>query len=60
MKIPNESQLTNKLVTMLKQDWHGKKGHLADNEMFKYCKFYTGNFWKNLATSGTQTPPLEK
>jgi large subunit ribosomal protein L33 len=22
--------------------------NLADNEMFKYCQFYTGNFWKEL------------
>jgi aconitase B len=26
--------------------WSGKKGYLTDNEMFKYCQFYTGGFWK--------------
>ncbi|VVM18011.1 hypothetical protein BSPWISOXPB_4804 [uncultured Gammaproteobacteria bacterium] len=31
---------------MLKEDWSGKKGYLTDNEMFKYCQFYTGDFWK--------------
>ncbi len=51
MKITNKNQLTNKLVTMLKEDWHGKKGYLTDNKMFKYCKFYTGDFWKNLDNS---------
>jgi hypothetical protein len=25
-----------------------KKGHLSDNEMFKYCAWYTGNFWEKL------------
>ncbi|VVM19489.1 hypothetical protein BSPWISOXPB_9437 [uncultured Gammaproteobacteria bacterium] len=29
-----------------KEDWSGKKGYLTDNEMFKYCQFYTGDFWK--------------
>jgi hypothetical protein len=48
MKMINEKELKNKLVTMLKEDWNGKKGYLADNEMFKYCQFYTGNFWKEL------------
>ncbi|CAC9484433.1 hypothetical protein BPUTSESOX_519 [uncultured Gammaproteobacteria bacterium] len=48
MKMINEKKLKNKLITMLKEDWNGKKGHLTDNEIFKYCKFYTGDFWKKL------------
>ncbi|WXU00452.1 MAG: hypothetical protein Ctma_1167 [Catillopecten margaritatus gill symbiont] len=48
MKITNKDKLTSDLVSMLKEDWQGKKGYLTDNEIFKYCKFYTGNFWKNL------------
>lgn len=48
MKITNEKVLIEKLVLMLKSDWNGKKGYLSDNEMFKYCKFYTGDFWNNL------------
>jgi hypothetical protein len=55
MKITNENNLKNKLATMLKEDWNGKKGYLADNEMFKYCKFYTGNFWKNLKDSNKKS-----
>ena len=51
MKITNKEELTNKLVSMLKNDWSGKKGYLSDNEMFKYCKFYTGDFWKKLKKS---------
>jgi aconitase A len=46
MKMINEKKLKNKLVTMLREDWNGKKGYLTDNEMFKYCQFYTGDFWK--------------
>jgi hypothetical protein len=46
MKMINEKKLKNKLVTMLKEDWSGKKGYLTDNEMFKYCQFYTGDFWR--------------
>ncbi len=48
MKITNKKDLKNKLVSMLKADWNGKKGYLSDNEMFKYCKFYTGSFWTDL------------
>ncbi|CAC9525808.1 hypothetical protein [uncultured Gammaproteobacteria bacterium] len=50
MKTTNK-KLTNELVAMLKSDWNGKKGYLTDNEMFKYCQFYTGNFWENLKKS---------
>lgn len=48
MNITNKNKLINELVTMLKKDWHGKKGYLTDNEMFKYCKFYTGDFWQKI------------
>jgi hypothetical protein len=37
MKMTNEKKLKNKLVTMLKEDWNGKKGYLTDNEMYR-CK----------------------
>lgn len=40
--------LIAKINTMIKQDYNGKKGHLSDNIMFKYCKFYTGDFWQKL------------
>jgi hypothetical protein len=36
MKMINEKKLKNKLVTMLKEDWNGKKGYLTDNEMPRY------------------------
>ncbi len=48
MKITNEKALIEKLVLMLKTDWNGKKGYLTDDDSFKYCKFYTGDFWKKL------------
>ncbi len=51
MKITNKNVLINKLTAMLKKDWYGEKGHLTDNEMFKYCEFYTGDFWKKLEES---------
>ncbi|SMN11983.1 hypothetical protein SPBRAN_182 [uncultured Candidatus Thioglobus sp.] len=51
MKITNKDVLIKKLATMLKDDWNGKKGYLSDNEMFKYCVFYTGDFWKDLKAS---------
>ncbi|VVM20493.1 hypothetical protein BSPWISOXPB_9466 [uncultured Gammaproteobacteria bacterium] len=46
MKMINEKKLKNKLVTMLKEDWSGKKGYLTDNEMFKYCHFIPVIFGK--------------
>jgi hypothetical protein len=46
MVIKNEDALAKKLKAMLKKDWNGKKGYLTDNDMFKYCAFYTGDFWK--------------
>jgi aconitase B len=55
MKMINEKKLKNKLVTMLREDWNGKKGYLTDNEMFKYCQFYTGDFWKK-SEKTTETP----
>lgn len=48
MKNTDKKNLKNKLVAMLKSDWNGKKGYLSDNDIFKYCKFYTGDFWNNL------------
>ncbi len=48
MKITNKNILVEKLVTMIEEDWSGKEGYLTDNEMFKYCQFYTGDFWKKL------------
>ncbi len=40
--------LIKKIAKMLQDDWTGKKGFWTDNEMFKYCEWYTGNqpnFW---------------
>ncbi len=34
--------LNKKIAKMMKDDWMGKKGLWTDNEMFKYCKWYTG------------------
>ena len=51
MKITNKDDLINKLVATLKSDWNGKKGYLSDSEVFKYCQFYTGDFWENLEKS---------
>ncbi|SFV89369.1 hypothetical protein MNB_SUP05-SYMBIONT-7-759 [hydrothermal vent metagenome] len=48
MKTTNKNKLMNELVATLKEDWYGKKGYLTDNEMFKYCQFYTGDFWQKL------------
>ncbi|SMN00254.1 hypothetical protein SPONN_1519 [uncultured Candidatus Thioglobus sp.] len=55
MKITNKDVLIKKLVAMLKEDWNGKKGYLSDDDSFKYCKFYTGNFWKDLKASNKKS-----
>jgi aconitase B len=41
MKMTNEKKLKNKLVTMLKEDWNGKKGYLTDNsdDIYQYLNF---------------------
>lgn len=48
MEISNKKTLEAKLVQLLKDDWQGKKGYLSNSDMFKYCQFYTGNFWNKI------------
>lgn len=47
MKTINQQSLVKKITQHLHQKEMAGELKFTDSDMFIYCHFYTGNFWKN-------------